>query len=135
MEQNVGKNQIQIMLGDIMNKEIITEMAKQLSVPVTEIMRIMTEAQPVLGVIGLIQIVLIMGCVGVFVYIIKKEYEKSKEDGKSTWDMEIYPAITFIGILIICLFCMVIMCGSESLKQILLPEYSAIKDIEGMIGV
>jgi len=114
------------MVTELIGKEIIAEIAKQLGKPVTYIYQVMVKAQPIQAMICLSCLLLYLFALGIS---IKIAYDKSQG-----WDLE-SKVMLFIVIALFALIGLLILnIITTILTMIILPEYSAIIAIARIIG-
>ena len=112
----------------IIEPELITEIAKQLSVPATKVFETIVQAQPTLGIINLVGLGFLtigtaIGAKTIWNYAKKNiEYESDR-----------IPAILVGSAILIGILVVIVAVLSNSATQIMLPEYAALKEIAYML--
>ena len=108
----------------LIEKELITEIADQLRIPAEQIFRIVVEAQPMIGFLNITSLVL---STFLLLYILKRSHVWLKKE-ESTIENTSYTLI-FVGIVGGLIIFFIIAFLFDSMRIILLPEYSAIIEV------
>jgi len=109
----------------LIDKEVITEIANQLAIPVSEIYGLYVAAQPVIGLLNIVGIIVWVVSTIAVAYVLNKKIE---EDYNKSFEVFMGTVIISLGIGFVLILVI------ETLTMILLPEYAAVESLLHVLG-
>ena len=109
----------------LIEKEVITEIANQLQLPVKKVFEIMVKAQPTIGIMTIIGVLLVTSIFVILIKLLRNNKEIKEQEAKE----DIFILIALIGLILIIASWLFY----TSIIKIVLPEYAAIQEIAELI--